>query len=312
MREILLCTLLIHATGLSPTASVAQEGPERSISQEKSAAFRFLTPGLDFAYYPTWAPDGQSIAFSAGEGKIMRVSASGGTLHEIIGPEQSGGGNHPSWSPDGNYVAFDTGGGSGVLGIRVISIHGGPPIQVVPPSVPISRGGHPAWSPDGSRIAFSSMGSIMVLELGTGTVTSLYTPDGGAWARAFGWSPDGSKVSMDVGVPDSGESDVWILTVGGGPPARLTDFPGREGNPVWSPDGSTIAFMAGHSGNRDIWIMPAEGGKATQITFDPGMDMNPRWSPDGMKLAFASDRGAVTGIWVVDLEMQLKERTPIR
>ena len=88
-------------------------------------------------------------------------------------------------------------------------------------------------------------------------------------------------------------------------PRQLTDFPGREGNPVWSPDGTRIAFMSGHSGNRDLWIMPEEGGTATQVTFDSGMDMNPRWSPDGKRLAFASDRSGETGIWVVDLERQL-------
>jgi len=311
MGRILSAALLILAPGFPTCLSVAQEGPNVSITQENPDAFHFLTSGVDFAYYPTWAPDGLSIAFSAGDGRIMRVPASGGPLREVIGPGESGGGNHPSWSPDGNYIAFDTGGGSDALGIRIISTHGGPPIRVVPSSVPISRGGHPTWSPDGSGIAFSSMGSIMVVELATGNVTKLYTPSGGAWARAFGWSPDGSRISLDEGLPDSNEGDVWILPVGGGLPVHLTDFPGREGNPVWSPDSSRIAFMASHSGNRDIWIIPAEGGQATQVTFEMGMDMNPRWSPDGQRLAFASDRGGVTGIWVVDLEIQLKETAAI-
>ena len=276
-------------------------------AQENPDAFRRVTPfDLEFAYYPTWAPDGKSVAFSAGDGWILRVSSEGGPSKAIIGPSQSGGGNHPSWSPDGSYVAMDTGGGTGVPTLRIISVHGGTPIQVVPSSVPIQRGGHPCWSPDGTRLAFSSMGSVWTVELATGELTHIYTPPDGAWGRTFGWSPDGSRMSMDVGVPNSGESDVWIVPLSGGVPLRLTDFPGREGNPVWSPDGTRIAFMAGHSGNRDIWIIPAEGGAATQVTFDPGMDMNPRWSPDGKKLAFASDRSGETGIWVVDLELQVR------
>ena len=286
--------LLMLVASASPT--LAQENPD---------AFRQVTPlDLEFAYYPTWAPDGESIAFSTW-GRIAVAPVNGGPLWNVIDSSQSGGGNHPSWSPDGNYIALDTGGGTGVLTLRVISVHGGTPIQVVPSSVPIERGGHPCWSPDGSRIAFSSMGSVWTVELATSELTHIYTPPDGAWGRTFGWSPDGSRMSMDVGVPDSGESDVWIISLSGGAPRQLTDFPGREGNPVWSPDGTRIAFMAGHSGNRDLWIIPVEGGAATQVTFDPGMDMNPRWSPDGSKLAFASDRSGTTGIWIVDLEMQL-------
>lgn len=274
-------------------------------AQERPAAFRRLTRDLGGVYYPTWSPDGRTVAFSAPNGRILAVSADGGDPWEIMGPEgPGGGGTHPSWSPGGEYIAHDAGGGTGVLGLRVVSVHGGPPIRVVPDTVPISRGGHAAWAPDGARIAFSSMGEIWVVELTTGEVTRVYDP-GEPWARAFGWSPDGRRISMDVGIPGSGESDVWIVSVDGSDVVRLTDFPGREGNPVWSPDGSRIAFMAEQSGNRDIWIMPAEGGRAVQITFHPGMDANPRWSPDGGQLAFMSDRDGGPDIWIVDLRLQL-------
>jgi len=86
-----------------------------------------------------------------------------------------------------------------------------------------------------------------------------------------------------------------------GSAVQLTDFPGREANPQWSPDGSLIAFMAEHSGNRDLWVIPVEGGTALQLTVSPGIDMNPRWSPDGRTLAFSSDRSGNWDIWTVEL-----------
>jgi TolB protein len=148
------------------------------------------------------------------------------------------------------------------------------------------------------------MGEVWVVDLTNGRLTRVYDP-GEAWARAFGWSPDGRRISMDVGVPGSGQSDVWIVGADGSDPLQLTDFPGREGNPVWSPDGRRIAFMAEHGGNRDIWIMPAGGGDAVRVTFHPGVDANPRWSPDGTRLAFMSDRDGGPDIWIVDLGLQL-------
>jgi Tol biopolymer transport system component len=101
------------------------------------------------------------------------------------------------------------------------------------------------------------------------------------------------------------ERDIWIVALDGSPAVQLTDYPGEETNPHWSPDGSMIAFMSDRSGNRDIWVIPAEGGAARQVTFHPGTDRNPRWSPDGTKLAFASDRDGSLDIWTVDMEMQL-------
>jgi len=286
---------LVASLLLTATSGAAQENPE---------AFRRLTR-LGGVYYPTWAPDGRTLAFSGANGRILAVSLDGGPPWQITGPEgPGGGGTHPSWSPDGEYIAHYAGVGSGNLHLRVVSIHGGPPIRVVPSTVPISRSGNAAWSPDGLRIAFSSLGKLWTVELTSGELTLIHDP-GEPWARPFGWSPDGRHISADVGVPGSGESDVWVLAVDGSTAKRLTDFPGREGNPVWSPDGSRIAFMAERGGNRDLWVMPAEGGEAVRVTFHPGMEGNPRWSPDGRMLAFMSERDNGPDIWLLDLERQL-------
>ncbi len=73
---------------------------------------------------------------------------------------------------------------------------------------------------------------------------------------------------------------------------QLTDFPGDELYPDWSPDGSTIAYIY----EDDIWTIPARGGTPTQLTTAPGYDKYPDWSPDGAYIAFVRIQYALSQI----------------
>lgn len=72
--------------------------------------------------------------------------------------------------------------------------------------------------------------------------------------------------------------------------------------PVWSTDGSRIAFSSDKSGNFDIWVLSLEDWKLEQITTEEGLDVNPAWSPDGRRLAFISTRTGKMEIWIKDLK----------
>ncbi|MEJ2150437.1 MAG: hypothetical protein P8Z40_13290, partial [Chloroflexota bacterium] len=71
---------------------------------------------------------------------------------------------------------------------------------------------------------------------------------------------------------------------------RLTNTPDRnEYYPVWSPDGSRIAFVA--SGEDDIQtasVIDVDGGNLVQLTNGKSRDRHLRWSPDGQQIAFES------------------------
>src|SRR2546422_9649641 len=54
--------------------------------------------------------------------------------------------------------------------------------------------------------------------------------------------------------------DLWIVPRAGGDAQRLTSGAGVETNPVFSPDGSTIAFTGEYDGNTDVYTVPAAGG----------------------------------------------------
>lgn len=67
---------------------------------------------------------------------------------------------------------------------------------------------------------------------------------------------------------------------------RLTDYPDRDFDPAWSPDGSQIAFASRRDGNHDLYVMNTDGSNVVRLTDGPGIDLSPDWSPDGSRIAF--------------------------
>lgn len=84
--------------------------------------------------------------------------------------------------------------------------------------------------------------------------------------------------------------DLWVANKDGSNPIRLTIDEGVESNPVFSPDGKTIAFNAQYDGNTDIYTIPVYGGVPKRLTWHPGRDLVNDFSPDGTKIIFASKR----------------------
>lgn len=75
---------------------------------------------------------------------------------------------------------------------------------------------------------------------------------------------------------------------------RLTTDDGVESNPVFSPDGRTIAFSAQYDGNTDVFTVPATGGAPTRLTWHPGADLVQSFTSDGTAVLFTSQRATFT------------------
>ena len=97
-------------------------------------------------------------------------------------------------------------------------------------------------------------------------------------------SPDGNTVAFVSGEP--GKMSLFIRQVGGGRTVRLTEE--QQGNvvwPLWSPDGSHVAFVA----QNQILSIPALGGRPSVLVSraSAGGLVNGGWSPDGKRFAYA-------------------------
>jgi Tol biopolymer transport system component len=70
----------------------------------------------------------------------------------------------------------------------------------------------------------------------------------------------------------------------------ITSDPGYEGEPTFSPDGETIAYVSDRTGNFEIFLKHVSGGPDIDITNNPADDVQPAFSPDGNQIAFVSSR----------------------
>jgi len=287
---------------------------------------------------PVLAPDGESFfvtiraaAAAAGETgeKLLRFTMDGKELEHDFARMPD------NVSPDGRWIAYRDN-REGQDGIWVHNIRTKKEHFVAPVLTSNHFLGHRAqknfvWSPDSRHIAYVSaerepappesdvrVFSRILYKTRTSFTDNIRThifiaPVGGGQPRqltrgrydehSLAWHPDGSRIafiSNRTDDPDNNHNnDVWSVDVGTGTVTRITDTPGTETSPLWSPDGKFLACLAGvrpvntkdsQAENARLYVMPAGGG--APIDAAKSLDRRIRavqWSPDSRYLYFTAE-----------------------
>lgn len=153
--------------------------------------------------------------------------------------------------------------------------------------------------PTGKRAVFVARGDVFSIPAEHGLVRNL-THSSNAHEREASWSPAGKQVAF---VSDwTGEEEIWVASHDGtsAPRAITSEKRGRLYNPLWSHDGSRIAY-GDQTGK--LLVVTVTGGKVTEVADDPIGRISPdyRWSPDSRYLAFSRrDPSGFSSVYVWD------------
>lgn len=249
---------------------------------------------------PTWAPDGQRIAFSSsrsGNSDLWVVSSSGGEPAQLTAHPAFD--DHPDWSPDGSSIAFESRRDGNSSSIWVLHLSDGALRRITDDTADERQ---PAWTADGGDILFMSnrAGNEDIWRIGTGQLPFLqqittnplrdYEP---------ACSPDGRSIAFASRIADPApRTGIWTVNAGGGLPVPAYLPSATAFEPAWSPDGRWIAFSSNVGGAYDICLLPVSGGQLLRLTNDAARDYQPAWSPDGREIAFVSDRVGSFDVWI--------------
>jgi len=100
-------------------------------------------------------------------------------------------------------------------------------------------------------------------------------------------SPDGSRIAVVRGKPQSGDQEIWILDVDGGREERLIFEKGDYESPLWSPDGSRLIYGCTPNSARDVCMKSASRGGEGEVIFEsPNWNQIGSWTHDGKGVLF--------------------------
>ncbi|MBV9600626.1 MAG: S9 family peptidase [Chloroflexi bacterium] len=233
---------------------------------------RALTSGRQRDSSPRWCPDGCCLAFVSDRDndrpQIFVLPLQGGEPRQVTSLKRGAGA--PVWSPDGARLAF-----SARTDIEDLARQEGqsdekgksPRVKI------ITRVRHKA---DGEGFLEAVHRHLFVVDA-TGETPPRQITDGEFDATDPAWSPDGNLIAFTSNRERDRDlsllNDVWLVPSSGGRPRRLTRHLGQVANPVFSPDGTRVAYLGHERGweygvNSGLLQSAVQGGTSTSVSGD--------------------------------------------
>ena len=103
-------------------------------------------------------------------------------------------------------------------------------------------------------------------------------------------SPDHGEIAFVSG------GDIWTVPSTGGEARLLVSHPATESRPLYSPDGTRLAFLSTRTGVADLYVLSLRAGTLQRLTFDDARISLDAWSPDGKFLFYSSNRADIAGM----------------
>lgn len=259
-----------------------------------------------------WSPDGERIAYVSGNSvwtvnvtvsgsAISVVNAAGGKPYRLTTNDHLNA--SPAWLDDRHLLFVSNREGPRAVYVVGVGTRGarGEPRAIPGLADPYSI----SYAAQARTLAYAKLTvpqNIRVYPLGGANPVPLrggrLVTSGLQVVEEHDLSPDGRWLVYASDL--RGNLDLYKVPASGGRAVRLTDYPGNEQHPRWSPRGTEIAFLAESPdpGGRTsrILVIPAGGGTPTVLPIGGRAAHGPEWSPDGRHLAFASERN---GLWEI-------------
>jgi TolB protein len=110
----------------------------------------------------------------------------------------------------------------------------------------------------------------------------MYLPQLTSGPSSVAWAPDSREVVFSMA------GSLWRQKIDSTSAEQLTDGPGYDYQPDWSPDGRYIVYASSEGETIELWLLNLTSGRTRQLTHGGAVNVEPRWSPDGQRVVYVS------------------------